>query len=125
VEEGIADGREPVLSEAEGTPVTTSKATALYFWLYDFHAADQVLTYLVNMLDHSVHQNFSPQIANNLMDIDYYAAFFIRREALRFNMRIYLFPLASPVVANGFMSMYTSTFHPVWPIDIGMHVREN
>jgi hypothetical protein len=39
----MADGREPALSVVEGMPVTTSKAVSLYFWLYDFHAADQAV----------------------------------------------------------------------------------
>jgi len=90
----------------------------------DFHTLDEAVLQRVNVLDHSIEQQFPPSLAYYLMYSYDNAAGRIGFDRLRFYVRIDHSPLPCPVGADAFVSMDPSAFHSVRPIDFRRHCRE-
>ena len=93
-----------------------------FFYL---HGQNQSILNAINMLGHSVCQQGTRQVTNNLMDLDYNRASWIGMEAPGLNHRIDLFPLPLPILADGLLSVDPAAFHAVGPIDLGVHSGQN
>ena len=77
------------------------------------------------MLHDLVFKDISRQITNDLVDIHHGIAGLIVFHAHGFNVGIQNAPLTSPIGAHFVASMHASTFHPVRPVHIRTHQREN
>jgi hypothetical protein len=60
-------------------------------------------------------------VANDLTDIDHGAAGVVRREAVRFDVRVDLPPLSGPVFPYRLAATHISAFHAVGPVNLRMH----
>src|SRR5207237_7397468 len=81
------------------------------------HAPDQAFAYEIGVMNHAIQEHSPSQVANNLMNLSYDAAVIAGFEINWFHVRINHSPLARPVSAHSFASVYPTAFHPVRPLD--------
>src|ERR1700742_4772772 len=87
----------------------------------DFHAADETVFDEVDVLDLLVDEKIAGEIVDDLVDLDDDAAVGGGAEFYRLDVRIEHLELARPVFADGLVSVDTTAFHAIWPVDVGVH----
>jgi hypothetical protein len=90
-----------------------------------FHALNQPVTNCIDMMDDLIDKELSTFVVNHLVDLDADSSIFFGCEGLRLNAGIKGLELTFPVIPHGVSTQHSATFHPVRPVHVGVHRRED
>ena len=85
------------------------------------HAPNQTILNVVGVLDHLVGKHFAIKTSDDLMNGHCYKCAFAGTKCDGFDVRIDERPLPAPILTYAVMAENATAFHPVRPIDFGMH----
>src|SRR5262249_39974522 len=94
-------------------------------WLSDRHAFDQAALDHVDVLNYTLRNDISFQVADYLMDFNDSAPHLIGIEADRFDVRINRRPLARPVITYALAPVHTPAFPTIRPINVRAQGSQN
>ncbi len=89
--------------------------------LADVHALNESVLEGVDVLDHSIEQHVSGEIAHDLMDTDHDSSLTVFLEGDGIHMWINHAPLAAPVGTDAVVAVHGAALHAVGPFDIRAH----
>jgi hypothetical protein len=90
-----------------------------------FHALNQPVTNCIDMMDDLIDKELPTLVVNHLVNLDPDSSIFFGCESLRLNARIKGLELTLPVIPHGVSTQHSAAFHPVRPIHVGVHRRED